>query len=196
MAIREADWGTRLVSGVLVGVAVAVVACWWFALGGAWDGIRAVTVGVPGSVAVTCEESTAQRDPQFWTLGWSCTGPFTSSAGDVHIDSVRLFMHADERPGPNVTGRVNGPGATWMWPDGEIEWLFAAALAVGLPFAARYFLRHAVEVLEPLDGWPKPRRKRREGPPQLGNRARRRRRKRRSNTRSGNGPGRARGPVS
>ncbi|WP_229398690.1 hypothetical protein [Micromonospora okii] len=168
-------------AGGMVAVAVAIVLPWWrLVLPDAWDGIRARAGGVPGSVAVTCTEDTAARDPQFWTLGWSCNGPFTADTGDVHIDSVRLFMHADGPPGPTVAGRVSGPGATWLWPDGEIEWVFAVSLAGGLPILAALPLRAAVGLLEPVDGWPGPRRKPRGGPPRMGNRARRRRRKRRA----------------
>ena len=164
----------------MVSFAVAVALAWWFlVLPGAWDGVRAIIWGVPGSAVVTCKESTSAKDPQFWTLGWTCAGPFTSTVGDFRIDSVRLFMHGDESPGPTVPGRVSGPGATWMWPDGEIEWALAVALAIGLPILAVYAFRAAIDLLEPLTGWPKPRRKQRDGPPRMGNRARRRRRKRR-----------------
>ncbi|MFF5178246.1 hypothetical protein ACFY2Q_09510 [Micromonospora sp. NPDC000316] len=182
-AIREADWLDRLVSGGLVACALAIVLAWWHVvLPDAWDGVRATIWGVPGSVAVACEESTAAEDPQFWTLGWSCTGPFTSDAGDLRIDSVHLFTHGDEPPGPTVAGRVSGPGATWMWPDGEIEWVFAVALAVGVPVLPGYLLFVAVTVLEPSNGWPRPRRKPRLGPAQMGNRARRRRKRRQRRT--------------
>lgn len=181
-ALWKADWLSRLEFGVCIGLAIAITLGWLFVVRDAWDGVKAVTGGVAGSVTVTCEESTAARDPQFWTRGWTCTGPFTSNTGDVHIDSVRLFMHADEWPGPTVAGRVSGPEARWMWPDGEIEWVFALAMAIGLPFLALWFFRLAVEAIEPLDGWPKPRRKPRDGPPKMGNRARRRRRKRRPRT--------------
>ncbi|MET7879523.1 hypothetical protein [Micromonospora profundi] len=178
-AIREADWLDRLVSGVLVSCALAIALAWWhLVLPDAWDGVRATIWGVPGSVAVVCQESTAAEDPQFWTLGWSCTGPFTSDAGELHIDSVQLFVHGDEHPGPTVAGRVSGPGAQWMWPDGEIEWVFAVALAIGLPVLAIFPLSAAVSVLKPLNGWPRPGRKPRSGPAQMGNRARRRRKRR------------------
>ncbi|WP_405428062.1 hypothetical protein [Micromonospora sp. NBC_00617] len=180
---------------MMVSIALAVTLAWWFlVLPDAWDGVRAIGWGVPGSAAVTCEESTAARDPQFWTLGWTCAGPFTSNTGDFHLDSVRLFMHGDEPPGPTVAGRVSGPGAEWMWPDGEIEWAFAVALAIGLPILAVYPFNAAIDLLEPLNGWPKPRRKPRDGPPQMGNRARRRRRKRRPGRADAKGTGRVAEP--
>ncbi|MFU8874897.1 hypothetical protein [Micromonospora sp. SL4-19] len=172
-AVREADWITRLVSGFLVCLAVTSALGWWFTLPDAWDSVRAVAGGVTGSAAVTCEESATK-----WGRGWTCTGPFTSSTGDVYIDRVQLFMRSDQPPGPTVTGRVSRPEATWMWPDGEIGWLPAVALAVGLPILAGYLFHLAVEAIEPLGRQPNPKQKPREGPPEMGNRARHRRRRR------------------
>lgn len=185
-AVGKADWAKRLVSGLIACFAAVYALFGVWAVHDGWDGLTAVTVGVPGTVAIRqCAESTSTRDPQFWTSGWSCTGEFIASDGSIRIDSVRLFLHGDSRPGPVVTGRVSGPGATWVWPDGEIEWLVAVLFAVSAPFAVWLVMRWAVDVFEPLGGWP-PRPRPRSGSdravarlPQMGNRARRRRRRRR-----------------
>jgi hypothetical protein len=137
-----------------------------------------------GTVAIRqCEEADGNRDPQFWTPGWSCTGTFTADdGGDLRIDHVRVFLHADTRPGPALSARASGPSATWVWPDSEVQWVFAFLLAATTPFTLWLFLHWAVETVRPQNGWPAPpRAKTRSGStpahrPQLGSRARKRRR--------------------
>ena len=182
-ATKNADWWDRSILGFLACTAgfYALMGAWGARDG--WDGLRAEIVGVTGTVAIRqCEESNGRRDPQFWTSGWSCTGTFTANQGDLHLDHVRVFLHADSRPGPALPARMSGPSATEVWPDGEIEWLFALLLAASAPFALWLFLRWAVETVEPENGWPAPPRPKSASDPtgsrqpQLGNRARRRRR--------------------
>ena len=148
------------------------------------DGVRALTTGVHGTVVLDqCTISDAANDPRFWTSGWDCWGAFTGDGGRLRIGHVNVFLHADHHPGPVVSGRVSGPAATWAWPDRENEWMFALALAAGLPAAAWWSLRAAIEVIEPVGGWPRKRGpassgKEAQRPAQMGNRARRRRRRR------------------
>jgi hypothetical protein len=181
-AVREASWTDRLACGPIVFAAGVLMLCWVWAIHDGWDGLRSMTTGVPGTVAIQQCENGSSRDPySFWTRGWSCTGTFTADHGAFRVGSVRLYLHGDVQPGPVVTGRASGPDTTTVWADGEIGWLAAVVLAVALPFSAWWLLRQAVEVFEPLDGWPKPLRTKpdRSGQaastPQTGNRARKRR---------------------
>lgn len=155
-AARKAAWLDRFVFSLIAAFAAFLLAAWIWTVQDAWDGSKAIIAGPPGMVDIRdCEDTTSSRDPQFWTRGWSCTGSFKADDGRFHIDSVQLFLHAAEEPGPVVHGRVSGPNATWVWTDGEIEWIAALVLALALPFLAVLILKWAVGVLEPLDGWPR-----------------------------------------
>jgi hypothetical protein len=176
LAVRRAEWGDRAFFAALLCAAVLLVAGAVWIAEGAYDEIAAVTVGVPGTVAVQdCALSTATKDPQFWTSGWDCTGVFTATDGDLRLGHVKMFMHADDRPGPSVAARVSGPDAGWAVADGELEWVFAVPLVFLFAFFAAQALRGSIAVIEPIEGWPRPP-KTRPAVPQMGNRARRRRR--------------------
>ena len=177
-AFGQAEWFDRGFFAAMLGVAALFAAgAVWLALD-ASDAIKAITVGVPGTVTVRkCTLSTATKDPQFWTSGWDCTGVFTATDGGLRIDRIKMFMHADDRPGPLVAARVSGPGAGWAVAHGDHEWVFAVLGAAGFPVLAAVTVREAIDVIAPLKGWPRPRRVR-PAVPQMGNRARRRRRRR------------------
>jgi hypothetical protein len=156
------------------------------------DAMWALTIGTKGTVTVaSCSESASTKDPQFWTNGWECTGSF--DGGGLHLSRVRLFTHSEGPPGPTVGGRVSGPGADWVWPYGEIEWVFALILAGALPVAAWWLGRFAVDTVQPVTGWPRPAKVVRSGPPKMGDRALRRRRKRATPRGAGKGSGPATG---
>ncbi|GAA3919475.1 hypothetical protein Aau02nite_29390 [Amorphoplanes auranticolor] len=53
-------------------------------------------------------------------------------------------MHSEGPPGPAVNARASGPGADWVWRDGEIEWVFALFLAGALSVTAWWLGRFAV----------------------------------------------------
>jgi hypothetical protein len=171
-ALRAAEWPERALSVLAAGAAAVLLLFAVLAGRDAVDAVRALVTGVHGTVEVRdCTLSDAAKDPRFWTSGWNCAGAFTGDDGRVRIDHAEVFLHAGDRPGPAVSGRVSGPGATWVWPDGEIEWVFALALAAGLPVPAWWCLRASIDVLEPVLGWPRP--------PRAAGRTRRRRRRRR-----------------
>lgn len=175
-AVRRAEWGDRAFFAALICAAALLVAGAVWVAQDADDEITAVTAGVPGTVAVRgCALSTATKDPQFWTSGWDCTGAFTATDGGLRLRQVKMFLHADDRPGPSVAARVSGPDADWAVADGEHEWVFAVLLVVLLAFFAAQALRGSIGVIEPIEGWPRPPRTR-PAVPQMGNRARRRRR--------------------
>lgn len=176
-AFFDAEWPDRVFAGA--SVALAALLLFFAVLAGrdSVDAVRALTIGTKGTVTVaSCSESTSTKDPQFWTDGWDCTGPF--DGGGLHLRRVRLFMHSEGSPGPAVGARVSGPGADTAWPDGEIEWVFALILAGALPVAAWWLGRFAVAIVQPVMGWPRRAKAVRSGPPKMGDRALRRRRKR------------------
>lgn len=176
-AFIDAEWPDQVFAGACVALAGVLL---FFAVLAGRDGVdamRALTTGTRGTVTIaSCSESTSTKDPQFWTNGWDCTGRF--DGGGLHLRRVKLFMHSEGRPGPAVGARVSGPGADWVWPDGEIEWVFALFLACALPVAAWWLSRFAVDIVQPVMGWPRPAKVVRSGPPKMGDRAIRRRRKR------------------
>jgi hypothetical protein len=178
-AIRTADWLDRTVfGGCVVFAAGLLVLASMTAVAGV-DATRAAVAGPHGTMTVAeCTKDDAQDDPEVWSDGWDCDGSFRSDDGRVAIASVKIFLHARHRPGPQVPGRVSGPAAGWMTGDGDYWWLLTLPIAVGLVIAAGLSLRFGAEMLEPIEGWPKRPKPPRTGPPQMGNRARRRRRKR------------------
>lgn len=176
-AFIDAEWPDQVFAGASVALAALLL---FFAVLAGRDGVdamRALMIGTKGTVTIaSCSESTSTKDPQFWTDGWDCTGPF--DGGGLHLRRVRLFMHSEGSPGPAVGARVSGPDADRVWPDGEIEWVFALILAGALPVTAWRLGRFAVDIVQPVMGWPRPAKVVRSGPPKMGDRALRRRRKR------------------
>jgi hypothetical protein len=176
-AFINAEWPDQVFAGV--SVALAGLSLFFAVLAGrdGVDALGALTIGTTGTVTIaSCSESTSTKDPQFWTNSWNCTGPF--DGGALHLRRVRLFMHSEGQPGPAVNARASGPGADWVWPDGEIEWVFALFLAGVLPVIAWCLGKFAVDIVQPVMGWPRPAKAVRSGPPKMGDRALRRRRKR------------------
>jgi hypothetical protein len=176
-AFIDAEWSDQVFAGASVALAALLL---FFAVLAGRDGVdamRALMFGTKGTVTIaSCSENTSSKDPRFWTDGWDCTGSF--DGGGLHLRRVRLFMHSEGSPGPAVGARVSGPGADWVWPDGEIEWVFALILAGALPVTAWWLGRFAVDIVQPVMGWPRPAKVVRSGPPKMGDRALRRRRKR------------------
>lgn len=175
-AFIHAEWPDQVFAGATVTLVGLLL---FFAVLAGRDGIdavRALTTGTKGTVTVvSCSESTSTKDPRFWTNGWDCTGRF--DGGGLHLPRVKLFMHSEGPPGPVVDARVSGPGAGWVWPDGEVEWAFALLLAGALPVSAWWLGRLAIDIVQPETGWPRHPKATRSGPPKMGDRARRRRRK-------------------
>jgi hypothetical protein len=108
-------------------------------------------------------------------VGLGLRREFTATTSGLRLGHVKMFMHADDRPGPLVGARVSGPDAAWAEPNGDHDWVFAVLLALGFSVFAALAVRGSIEVIEPVEGWPRPR-KSRPAIPQMGNRARRRRR--------------------
>jgi hypothetical protein len=162
----------------LIVVFLGVGAIWINTVTQGWDGLRAAA-GPHGTMTVRqCQLNNGRKDPMaFVTNRWRCQGSFAGSG--VRIASVEVDLYADEQPGPTLAGRVSGPDATTVWADRKYELPVVVVLAVGLPVALCWIARLTVDMLEPLDGWPKPQRPPRDPtrPAQMGNRARRRRRR-------------------
>src|SRR5262249_31161484 len=138
--------------------AVLAAIFWVAALVQCWDAARAWTVGSSGSLVIdTCQESHRRKDPVLlFTKGWDCRGTFTTADGE-RWGHVTTFVYAGERPGPTIDGRLSGPGADTMWAPNDVPDLIAlVALAIGLPFGARWLFWSAVDQVAPVTGWPKP----------------------------------------
>ncbi|MEV6693612.1 hypothetical protein AB0M35_19295 [Micromonospora sp. NPDC051196] len=114
-------------------VAVSFGCAIWMAVL-AIDSFRAAYGGVAGAMTVEdCVYADTDDGPQ-----WTCSGPFVSADGAVHIDAVTL----QDRPtgpledGTTVAGRVSSPSAgtlhtdghTWMWTAGAMLFFLGLGL--------------------------------------------------------------------
>ncbi|MBV1849069.1 hypothetical protein [Catellatospora tritici] len=151
-ALRQATWLDWLLIGFLATVTAVFVMFWSWSVPAAWDGLRANFVGSSGTVMVaSCEDLGIGKDLRH---GWSCRGRFVADDGAFEIESVRAVVKRQARPGGELAVRASGPEAETVWPAGEVEWIAAVVLAVGLPFAVLLFLRWLVDGIRPVTGWP------------------------------------------